>query len=138
VEEIFARCLRPSPSVDLWKFYLDYIRRVNPIEGDRAKDARALIGKSFEFALQHVGQDRRAGEMWTEYIEFLKQSGDVRFYPFTSDLFELMPEVSGRLGELGKTNKEWTPSVKRIKEPSVFLSTMSNKFGKITIFSRTI
>lgn len=80
VEEIFARCLRLSPSVDLWKFYLDYIRRVNPIEGERAKDARMLIGKSFEFALQYVGQDRRAGDMWTEYIEFLKQPGEVRWF----------------------------------------------------------
>lgn len=76
VEALFARCLRPSPSVDLWKFYLDYIRRVNPVDpslGDRAKDARGVIGKSFEFALAHVGMDRLAGDMWMEYIAFLKE-----------------------------------------------------------------
>ena len=76
MEALFARCLRPSPSVSLWKFYLDYIRRVNPVDpslGDRAKDARGVISKSFEFALAHVGMDRLAGEMWLEYIGFLKE-----------------------------------------------------------------
>lgn len=78
VEAIFSRCLRSSTSVDLWKFYLDYIRRINPTDhtilGDQAaKDARILISQSFEFALAHVGQDRRAGDMWMEYINFLKE-----------------------------------------------------------------
>ncbi|KAM0751817.1 Suf-domain-containing protein [Meredithblackwellia eburnea MCA 4105] len=76
VEAIFGRCLRLSPAVDLWKFYLDYIRRVNPTDasaGERAKEARGIIAKAFEYALQHVGQDRRAGDMWMEYINFLKE-----------------------------------------------------------------
>ena len=76
VQDIFIRCLRPSCSVDLWKFYLDFVRRRNPIDasqGDAAKAARATITKSFEFALSHVGQDRRAGDMWFEYINFLKE-----------------------------------------------------------------
>lgn len=38
-----------------------------------------MIGKSFEFALGHVGQDRQAGDMWMEYIAFLKE-GQVRFF----------------------------------------------------------
>ncbi|KAK4705927.1 cleavage stimulation factor subunit 3, partial [Phenoliferia sp. Uapishka_3] len=76
VEAIFGRCLRLSPAVELWKFYLDYIRRVNPVDaslGDRAKEARGTISKAFEYALQHVGQDRRAGDIWMEYIAFLKE-----------------------------------------------------------------
>lgn len=52
---------------------------VDPSLGDRAKDARGVIGKSFEFALGHVGQDRRAGDMWMEYIAFLKE-GQVRLF----------------------------------------------------------
>lgn len=47
VEAIFARCCRSSTSVDLWRFYLDYIRRVNPIDPaniELAKQARAIIG----------------------------------------------------------------------------------------------
>ncbi len=61
--------------MQLWRFYLDYIRRINPVDPsqpDRAAAARATIAKSFEFALQHVGQDRRAGEIWMEYITFLR------------------------------------------------------------------
>ncbi|KPV76834.1 uncharacterized protein RHOBADRAFT_34277, partial [Rhodotorula graminis WP1] len=70
VEAIFGRCCRSSTSVDLWRFYLDYIRRVNPIDPanlDLAKQARS-------FALSHVGHDRRAGDIWGEYIAFLKEA----------------------------------------------------------------
>ncbi|KAI5478156.1 mRNA 3'-end-processing protein RNA14 [Pseudohyphozyma bogoriensis] len=76
VEALFSRCLRLSTNVDLWKFYLDYIRRVNPVDvtnPDAAKEARGVIAKSFEYALSHVGLDRRAGDMWMEYIVFLKE-----------------------------------------------------------------
>ncbi|GAA6030053.1 hypothetical protein JCM8097_009232 [Rhodosporidiobolus ruineniae] len=76
VEALFARCLRTSTSVDLWRFYLDYIRRVNPVDPanfDQAKQARAVIASAFEFALAHVGFDRRAGEIWGEYISFLRE-----------------------------------------------------------------
>ncbi|BGP22110.1 mRNA 3'-end-processing protein rna14 [Rhodotorula toruloides] len=77
VEAIFGRCCLNSTSVDLWRFYLDYIRRVNPIDPaniDAAKTARAVIGAAFEFALSHVGHDRRAGEIWSEYIAFLREA----------------------------------------------------------------
>ncbi|SCV72519.1 BQ2448_4056 [Microbotryum intermedium] len=76
VQDIFIRCLRPSTSIPLWKFYLDFVRRRNPIDlaqPEAAKQARATIAKSFEFALQHVGQDRDAGSLWSEYLEFLKE-----------------------------------------------------------------
>ncbi|GAA5863399.1 hypothetical protein JCM1840_007513 [Sporobolomyces johnsonii] len=76
VEAIFARCLRISTSVDLWRFYLDYIRRINPIDPtniDAAKQTRSIIATAFEFALAHVGQDRRAGEIWSEFIAFLRE-----------------------------------------------------------------
>ncbi|GAA5826113.1 hypothetical protein JCM11251_007169 [Rhodosporidiobolus azoricus] len=76
VEDIFARCLRPSTSVNLWRFYLDYIRRVNPVDPanpDQAKQARSVISSAFEFALAHVNHDRRAGEIWGEYIGFLRE-----------------------------------------------------------------
>ncbi|GAA5910917.1 hypothetical protein JCM6882_001931 [Rhodosporidiobolus microsporus] len=76
VEDIFARCLRTSTSVDLWRFYLNYIRRVNPVDPanfDQAKQARSVISSAFEFALGHVNHDRRAGEIWGEYISFLRE-----------------------------------------------------------------
>lgn len=84
VESIFARCLRNSTSVDLWAFYITYIRRMNKIEGvdvDKAKTSRIVISKSYEFCLLHVGQDRFSGSLWSEYIAFLKSS-DVSCPPF--------------------------------------------------------
>ncbi|GAA6055006.1 hypothetical protein JCM3770_000490 [Rhodotorula araucariae] len=77
VEAIFGRCCRSSTSVDLWRFYLDYIRRVNPIDPaniELAKQARSVVGAAFEFALSHIGHDRRAGEIWGEYLAFLREA----------------------------------------------------------------
>ncbi|KAH9950118.1 Suf-domain-containing protein [Amylocystis lapponica] len=66
-ESLFLRFLRKSPWVDLWKFYLIYIRRLNT-----GPNAREVIRKSYEFALNHVGQDKDSTEIWTDYIQFLK------------------------------------------------------------------
>ncbi|KAK4046434.1 mRNA 3'-end-processing protein rna14 [Microbotryomycetes sp. JL201] len=79
VQEIFLRCLRPSTSVALWKFYLDFVRRRNPVDvaqTEQSKAARATITKAFEFAINHIGQDRKAGEIWYEYLAFLKEGGN--------------------------------------------------------------
>lgn len=79
MNEIFGRCLRTSTSVQLWHFYLTYIRRTNPIDRsspERSTPARDIITKAFEFSLAHVGADLEAGPIWYDYIEFLKE-GDV-------------------------------------------------------------
>ncbi|KAF7354683.1 mRNA 3'-end-processing protein RNA14 [Mycena sanguinolenta] len=55
-----------SPAVELWKFYLDYVRRVN--NGPATRD---IVRKAYDFALNHVGQDRDSGPIWAEYIQFL-------------------------------------------------------------------
>lgn len=89
VNEIFGRCLRGSPSVALWHFYLTYIRRTNPIDRssiERAMPARDVITKAFEFSLAHVGADIEAGSIWHDYIEFLKE-GEV------SVCFERRPKL---------------------------------------------
>ncbi|KAG0063650.1 mRNA 3'-end-processing protein rna14 [Linnemannia elongata] len=67
VEAIFQRCLRSVLSVDLWKYYLNYIRRINT--GPESKD---IITKSYDFVLQHVGLDRDSGPIWSDYLFFLK------------------------------------------------------------------
>ncbi|KLO08580.1 Suf-domain-containing protein [Schizopora paradoxa] len=66
-ESLFARFLRTSPSVELWKFYINYVRRVNT--GPATRDT---VGKAYDFALNHVGQDKDSGEIWAEYLQFLK------------------------------------------------------------------
>jgi cleavage stimulation factor subunit 3 len=64
---LFKRFLVPSPSVDLWKFYLTYVRRLNI-----GPEARDNIRQAYEFALNHIGQDKDSGEIWNDYIQFIK------------------------------------------------------------------
>ncbi|KAG6336073.1 hypothetical protein ID866_3020 [Astraeus odoratus] len=66
-EELFKRFLRTSPSVDLWKFYLTYVRRVNT-----SPSSREAVSRAYEFALNRIGQDKDSGEIWYDYIQFLK------------------------------------------------------------------
>ncbi|KAG6884913.1 hypothetical protein C0993_007280 [Termitomyces sp. T159_Od127] len=66
-EDLFKKFLVKSPEVDLWKFYLTYVRRVNTIPSTR--DA---VRKSYEFAVNHIGQDKDSGDIWREYIQFLR------------------------------------------------------------------
>ena len=35
-------------------------------------ETRDTVTKSYEFALQHVGQDKDSAEIWSEYIQFVK------------------------------------------------------------------
>ncbi|PWN32470.1 Suf-domain-containing protein [Meira miltonrushii] len=84
VESIFTRCLRTTPSTDLWQFYLSYTRRVNPLppsagqkaaneaESEREK-VRKVIEGAYEFALRFIGQSRDSGEVWRDYINLLKE-----------------------------------------------------------------
>ena len=76
VEQIFSRCLRSSVSVELWAFYLNYIRRVNPVEGDKAAASRAVIISAYDFSLNHIGIDRESGQIWLDYINIVK-AGEV-------------------------------------------------------------
>ncbi|CAE7226282.1 unnamed protein product [Rhizoctonia solani] len=69
-ELLFSRFLRNSISPELWKFYLSYVRRTNPSTTD--PQTREVVKKAFEFALLHIGQDRAAGEIWRDYIDFVK------------------------------------------------------------------
>ncbi|TBU57853.1 Suf-domain-containing protein [Dichomitus squalens] len=69
-EELFKKFLkRASPSVDLLKVYLTYIRRITT-----GPNAREVIRKCYDFALGHTGQDKDSYEIWQDYINFLKAS----------------------------------------------------------------
>lgn len=35
-------------------------------------NSRNTIKKAYEFALNHIGQDKDSGEIWKDYIDFLK------------------------------------------------------------------
>ena len=77
-QDLFKIFLRTSPCVELWTFYCSslnfrWIIRQNNIGNAQRDDVR----KSYEFTLNHVGQDKDSGEIWSDYIQFL-QSGEVR------------------------------------------------------------
>ncbi|KAI8358476.1 hypothetical protein EDC96DRAFT_465074 [Choanephora cucurbitarum] len=76
VEALFTRCLKTVLSVDLWKFYLGYIRRINLGESGSSvtPEARAIIEKAYEYVLSNVGMDKDAGPIWADYIYFLKSA----------------------------------------------------------------
>lgn len=35
-------------------------------------ETRDIVAKAYDFALQHVGQDKDSGDIWGEYIQFVK------------------------------------------------------------------
>ncbi|RUS21308.1 hypothetical protein BC937DRAFT_93090 [Endogone sp. FLAS-F59071] len=74
VETLFTRCLKTVLSVDLWKFYLNYIRRINSGENGVAPgpESRAVVEKAYEYVLNNVGLDKDAGAVWGDYLFFLK------------------------------------------------------------------
>ncbi|KAI0070995.1 Suf-domain-containing protein [Panus rudis PR-1116 ss-1] len=64
---LFNKYLKSSPFVELWKFYLSYVRRMN-----QGQNTRDTVRKAYEYALNHIGHDKESTEIWTDYIQFLK------------------------------------------------------------------
>ena len=73
VEEIFQKCLLNAWSVDLFNFYLDYIRRRNDVLTGGEK-ARTTILKAYDFVISIVGIDKDSGPIWADYLDFVKSS----------------------------------------------------------------
>ena len=71
VEQIFSECLMSCLHLDIWSYYLDYVRRMNNLSTGGSQ-ARSVISQAYEFVLQHVGIDVTAGQIWSDYINFLK------------------------------------------------------------------
>ena len=71
-EGIFGRTLLMIPSLEIWKQYLDYLRRIHPLIPDPDGSKRAIISQAFDVLLDNVGIDPDSGEIWREYVEFIK------------------------------------------------------------------
>jgi len=56
--------------VDLWKYYLGYIRK--RFSGDSSAESTQVVLKAFEAVMQNVGIDKDSGPLWSDYISFLK------------------------------------------------------------------
>ncbi|GAO46479.1 hypothetical protein G7K_0710-t1 [Saitoella complicata NRRL Y-17804] len=70
-QTIFTKCLRSVLDLDLWRFYLDYIRRVNNVLTGGAQ-ARMIISQAYEFVLSNIGMDYESGPIWKDYLDFIK------------------------------------------------------------------
>jgi cleavage stimulation factor subunit 3 len=71
VEQLFARCLAKVLNVNLWNYYLGYVRRINNVNNDGEK-AITTISQAFEFVLDRIGHDKASGKLWADYINFIK------------------------------------------------------------------
>jgi cleavage stimulation factor subunit 3 len=103
-EELLNKFLRTSPSVELWKFYLDYVRRVNA--GPQTRDT---MRKAYDFALAHVGQDRDSGSIWAECIQFLNAAESSNTWE-TQQKMDALRKVYHRAVQIPLDNVEqlWT------------------------------
>lgn len=72
LEQIFNRTLLTLPNVGLWGVYLDYVRRRNPLSTDTSGQARRTISSAYDLALQYVGMDKDSGNIWNDYVEFIR------------------------------------------------------------------
>ncbi|KAJ3107998.1 mRNA 3'-end-processing protein rna14 [Phlyctochytrium planicorne] len=84
VEELFKRCLPTVVSVELWRFYLNYIKKthaVTPTSTPTEKtESRRVISETFEFVLLTIGQDKDSGSIWLDYIQFIKSGETTNTY----------------------------------------------------------
>ncbi|KAH7156839.1 hypothetical protein EDB81DRAFT_757265 [Dactylonectria macrodidyma] len=71
-EQLFGRCLMTVPNVKLWTAYLNYIRRRNDLNNDASGQARRTITQSYEFVIDNIGVDRDSGNIWQDYVQFVK------------------------------------------------------------------
>eukprot|EP00873_Tetraselmis_striata_P025377 jgi/Tetstr1/445641/TSEL_003446.t1 len=68
---VFGRCLKGHcPSVDLWRCYLQFIKKMN--DGRGGSGDAVQVQKAFEYTLNQIGNDLAAGVIWQDYISFLK------------------------------------------------------------------
>ena len=63
VEQIFGRCLLQCLNVELWTFYLDYLRKHKSPED---------LGRAYELSRNTVGLDISSSSIWIDSITFMK------------------------------------------------------------------
>ncbi|KAJ1977132.1 mRNA 3'-end-processing protein rna14, partial [Dimargaris xerosporica] len=73
VVSLFTKSLDTVYSVDLYRFYLDYVTKMHTTEAGltASPESYNTIAQAYEFALGRVGLDRRAGAIWAKFLAFL-------------------------------------------------------------------
>jgi cleavage stimulation factor subunit 3 len=76
LEAVFSRSLKQVLHLDLWKFYLKYVKELNSVcvEGGQSTcfDPQGVVIKAYEFALGFIGVDFYSGAIWMEYLDFVR------------------------------------------------------------------
>ena len=79
VGAIFMRCLRTTMSIELWQYYLQYTRRVNPLPPFTGEDnspreqTRRILEDAYDFALKHIGWHHESGVIWQDYLNLVRE-----------------------------------------------------------------
>jgi cleavage stimulation factor subunit 3 len=76
-ETIFTSNLLQVPSVKFWSTYMTYIRRMNDTNNDPTGNNRTTVTSAYKFVLDNIGIDRESGQLWVDYIQFLKSTPGV-------------------------------------------------------------
>ncbi|PVU93718.1 hypothetical protein BB561_001616 [Smittium simulii] len=77
LEEIFTKCLVALKSVELWVYYLNYIKeKIKDFKPDSKLTAEQIqtVDQSYTFALRNVGIDSESYLIWKGYIDFLSET----------------------------------------------------------------
>lgn len=89
LEAIFGRCLLQTCSVRFWQLYLRHIRlkahlleqqggktvedgNTEEVAVDVVQQAKDMVVKAFELAINQVGMDYEAFPIWSDYLAFLR------------------------------------------------------------------
>ena len=131
VEEIFQKCLPVAWSVEMFNFYLDYVRRMNNVLTGGEQE-RTTISQAYEFAISVVGIDKDSGGIWADYLDFVKSS---RVYIIS---FYVLVTYFNRPMRNGRNSRKWTKLERSIREPYACLLKTSRRYGKATMHLRTI
>ena len=65
------------PSLKTWSLYLNHVRRYFNIQVDRTGKASQTVHAAYQAVLDHVGGDPDSGNLWIDYIAFVKSGPGV-------------------------------------------------------------
>ncbi|GMM34580.1 cleavage polyadenylation factor subunit [Saccharomycopsis crataegensis] len=71
-ESLYERSLTKCRNLELWKSYINYVRKQNDIITG-GQEARQTVNQSFDIALRNIGIDLNAGSIWEDYIKFINE-----------------------------------------------------------------
>lgn len=73
-ETLFGRSLESVLNLQLWSAYLNYIRRRCPVSTDKTGNNRKTVNEVYEFVIKCVGHDKDSGQIWQDYVNFIRSS----------------------------------------------------------------